>query len=332
MGSRAPVTPAEPRHGTGTPPREPLRARLASTPPRELLRALLTAAHEVALDLLSIVWPCACVVCERPDRTLCRECRARLVAPSNRPLRVTTAGGLQVCTAGPYADALRAVLVGFKHQDLTRLVKPLGMRLCIPLSDALRRAPRGTPPLIVTAPSRPERVRERGYRPVDWMVREALREHRRRARRARRALQTEPPIRAPGTPAPGHPAPGTASGRAATGTPAFGTAAPGHPATGTASPIHIVGALSARWGRTGQVGLSADERRRNAALVRVPLRMRGRLRARNVILVDDIVTTGATLEGCVDALAAAGARVVGLVTLCATEKRLDPSRNLKARQ
>ena len=298
MGSRAPVTPAEPRHGTGTPPREPLRARLASTPPRELLRALLTAAHEVALDLLSIVWPCACVVCERPDRTLCRECRARLVAPSNRPLRVTTAGGLQVCTAGPYADALRAVLVGFKHQDLTRLVKPLGMRLCIPLSDALRRAPRGTPPLIVTAPSRPERVRERGYRPVDWMVREALGEHRRRARRARRAPRSEPSI----------------------------------PAPGTASPIHIVGALSARWGRTGQVGLTADERRRNAALVRVPLRMRGRLRGRNVILVDDIVTTGATLEGCVDALAAAGARVVGLVTLCATEKRLDPSRNLKARQ
>lgn len=288
MGSRAPVTTAEPRHGT---------------PPREPLRALLTAVHEVALDLLSIVWPCACVVCERPDRTLCRECRARLVAPSNRPLRVTTAGGLQVCTAGPYADALRAVLVGFKHQDLTRLVKPLGMRLCIPLSDALRRAPRGTPPLIVTAPSRPERVRERGYRPVDWMVREALGEHRRRARRARRAPRSEPSIPAPGTPAPG-----------------------------TASPIHIVGALSARWGRTGQVGLSADERRRNAALVRVPLRMRGRLRGRNVILVDDIVTTGATLEGCVDALAAAGARVVGLVTLCATEKRLDPSRNLKARQ
>lgn len=82
------------------------------------------------------------------------------------------------------------------------------------------------------------------------------------------------------------------------------------------------GALTTLPGRTGQVGLQSAQRERNAALVRVPRRMRSLLRGRDVVLVDDIVTTGSTLLASAGALAAADARVVGIVVLGVT-KRLD---------
>ena len=84
----------------------------------------------------------------------------------------------------------------------------------------------------------------------------------------------------------------------------------------------MTGALATLPGRTGQVGLQAAQRERNAALVRVRRRMRGLLRGRDVVLVDDIVTTGSTLLAATRALAAADARVVGIVVLGVT-KRLD---------
>lgn len=88
-----------------------------------------------------------------------------------------------------------------------------------------------------------------------------------------------------------------------------------------AGPYLVVGGLQALPGRTGQVGLRAGERAQNAALVRVPKRMRGRLRGREVVLVDDIVTTGATLDAAATALTAAGATVIATVALAAAERR-----------
>ncbi|ALJ21275.1 ComF family protein [Microbacterium sp. No. 7] len=71
-------------------------------------------------------------------------------------------------------------------------------------------------------------------------------------------------------------------------------------------------------GRAGdQRGLSREERRRN---------VEGTLRARpcagvRVVLVDDVVTTGATLVEAARALRAAGAIVVGAATVAATPRR-----------
>lgn len=226
-------------------------------------------APDLLLDLLAILWPCACVACGAPNRDICANCHTELGQAAGKCTWVDTPAGVGACVAGPYAGPLRALLVGFKHGGRTGFGRALGAQLRAPLRAALSLA-RSPVPLVVTVPSRPDRVRERGYRHVDVMVRHALR---------------------------------------------------GMHARGDPRPLLLSGALRALPGRTGQVGLSTSERMRNASLVRVPRTMRGRLRGREVVLVDDIITTGATVLASAEALEAAGANVVAVVGLCATERR-----------
>ncbi len=65
-----------------------------------------------------------------------------------------------------------------------------------------------------------------------------------------------------------------------------------------------------------QGGLSAYQRRRNVAgAFRVNRRGRARLESANIVLIDDVVTTGATAEACARALKAAGAARVDVLAL-----------------
>jgi predicted amidophosphoribosyltransferase len=65
-----------------------------------------------------------------------------------------------------------------------------------------------------------------------------------------------------------------------------------------------------------QVGLTRDQRRRNvASAFRVADRKRAGLRGRNVLLVDDVITTGATANACARALKRAGATRVDVLAL-----------------
>ncbi len=71
----------------------------------------------------------------------------------------------------------------------------------------------------------------------------------------------------------------------------------------------------ARW--TGsQAGLEAKERRRNVRQAfDVPPRWQAKLEGRTVLLVDDVLTTGATVDACTGALKKAGAAHVDVLTL-----------------
>lgn len=74
--------------------------------------------------------------------------------------------------------------------------------------------------------------------------------------------------------------------------------------------------LVRRRGGAPQSGLARDERRRN---VRQTIRIkRGRRVVGSVLLVDDVVTTGATLEECARVLRRAGAETVHLLAVART--------------
>jgi predicted amidophosphoribosyltransferase len=67
---------------------------------------------------------------------------------------------------------------------------------------------------------------------------------------------------------------------------------------------------------SSQVGLTADQRRRNVAgAFRVdPGRTRG-IEGRKLVVVDDVITTGATVEACARVLKLAGAARVDILAL-----------------
>ncbi|MFD5599159.1 phosphoribosyltransferase family protein [Leucobacter sp. NPDC058333] len=69
------------------------------------------------------------------------------------------------------------------------------------------------------------------------------------------------------------------------------------------------------------MGLTPAERERNAHHVAVRRSAIGRVRDRRVVLVDDIITTGASVRAARSALELAGAKVVAVVALCAAERR-----------
>lgn len=214
------------------------------------------------LDCLALIFPAQCIGCGCADRALCSTCAQLTRAPHAAPPDATLLTGVPTFAAGPYEGVPRAALIALKHRGAIGVARVLGIRLAVPLASAIEQA-RAGPPLVVTVPSRNSRVRERGFRHVDELVRHALRNTGQRAIPCR-ALR---PLR----------------------------------------------------GRTGQVGLQARARETNAA--RVGVRPSVQLSGREVVLVDDICTTGASIRAAIRALEAAEARVISVALLCVSERR-----------
>lgn len=74
-----------------------------------------------------------------------------------------------------------------------------------------------------------------------------------------------------------------------------------------------------------QIGLSPDQRRRNVAgAFRVPDGRRADIAGKNVLLIDDVITTGATADACARALLRAGATHVDVLALGRVVDPLTP--------
>jgi ComF family protein len=77
---------------------------------------------------------------------------------------------------------------------------------------------------------------------------------------------------------------------------------------------------------TVQAGLSNGERRRNVAGAFRAGRASRALRGRNVLLIDDVMTTGSTAAACAGALKRAGVSRVALLTAARVDRRLESLR------
>jgi predicted amidophosphoribosyltransferase len=86
----------------------------------------------------------------------------------------------------------------------------------------------------------------------------------------------------------------------------------------TRPPVPVAAGLSIVRRTRDQAGLGASERERN---LRGAMRGGRRLAGRRVLLVDDVLTTGATLREAARAATAAGAAVAGAVVLARVPKR-----------
>ncbi|MFK0038924.1 ComF family protein [Paenarthrobacter sp. NPDC090517] len=282
-------------------PVEPDRARRRATDQRRTGR-LIAALQAAWVDLLTVLIPVDCVCCEKEDAVLCGSCARKVRQLCKQPFRaeqespalvdVDGTAKTEVVAAGAYRDELARCLLSFKHHGQWRLAAVLAP--C--LGKAVQTAIGGRSGYcLVPVPSSGKAYRRRGFSPLHLLLFFI---------RVRRILpfcpildvlerRGEPPVM-------------TARPRAVLEVAArlFGEVS-------GRTPVERAGG--------GQKGLGRGERARR---VRGSMRIRaGRgkeLRGRRCILVDDVLTTGATLAEAARAVTLAGGVVSGAVVLAAT--------------
>lgn len=265
-------------------------------------------------DLLALLWPTSCVGCGASDRDLCPDCVSVVLGRRGRqPLLPVEGIGAPCFAAARYDGPIRGVLLAYKHGGAHGFVRPLGHRLALLLAAALTRvhaaeAPDGSP-FGLPVPHNPRSVPEGEYGEVPEG-----------AYVARACIQLGSETRPIVVPLPSRPRQVRLRGWRHI-----------HELVRRAIrvgrlPLDYCDALRTLRGRTGQVGLGPVERERNARRIAVRSGAARRLAGRSVVLVDDIVTTGATMRSAVEAIDAVGARVVLAVCLCVSPRKDLPQK------
>ena len=264
---------------------------------RPLARLADGAAHAAA-ELLALAAPVDCVCCGAEDLALCGGCERQVRLLMRRPFRAEAQAPalmdvdgsvlLPVVAAGAYRAELAQSVLSFKSHGQGQLAEVLSQGLGRAIRAAAGEAP-GL--LLVPVPTSSSAYRRRGFSPVHVLL-----------GRIRRA----------GAPR-GGPFTGftTVNALRRTGLPG-GVSRPGHAAADRLPGL--------RGAPGGQKGLGRGDR---AQRVRGSMRVRRGLFApavsgRPCIIVDDVLTTGATVAEAARALRAAGAVVRGAVVVAAT--------------
>lgn len=89
--------------------------------------------------------------------------------------------------------------------------------------------------------------------------------------------------------------------------------------------IPVAGALRRRKRTDSQAGLTRAQRRTNVAGA-FEVRQRDKIEGRHVLLIDDVLTTGATASACSSVLKRAGAKRVTVLTLARADRRKSLAR------
>ena len=240
-------------------------------------------------DLVDLVLPRSCAGCGHPGTGWCPDCVAELSASVwDRPRAVlptpTPPGLPPVVACGPYSGILRRLVVAYKDSG----VHPIRGVLAPLLASSLTALGQS-----LVAPS--DRRQRTGRQPGE--------------------VSGHPILLVP--------APSSRSSIRVRG---------GHPVAALAvavasrmsSPCTVCSALVVTRRVADQSGLSSRERAGNVdGAYAVPPRHTSRLVDRPVILVDDVMTTGATLVEATRALSEAGAIVLGAAVVAATPRRGD---------
>ncbi|MGN7147975.1 ComF family protein [Arthrobacter sp. SAFR-179] len=237
------------------------------------------------VDLLALAVPVDCVCCGAEDSTLCPPCAGRIRRLTRQPFRAESGAPALMDVAGTIM--LPVVAAGVYRDELAQGLlsfkrhgqKQLGRSLGRALAGGVRAAvPDGNGFLLIPVPTSTAAYVKRGFSPVHLLLKEAVRQ-------------------LPGV--------GVADVLAK-------TAAPGPLLPG----IHGSGG---RNGASGQKGLGRGARsQRVRGSMRVKRGARARVAGRACIIVDDVLTTGATVGEAARALHFAGAKVRGAVVLAAT--------------
>ncbi|BCW67743.1 hypothetical protein NicSoilB4_25060 [Arthrobacter sp. NicSoilB4] len=276
---------------------------------RRPLSRLADGAAAAAAEVLALAAPVDCVCCGAEDLALCGGCerQVRLLmrtpfrAEAQAPALMDVNGSvlLPVVAAGAYRAELAQALLSFKKHGQGQLAGVLSTGLGRAIRAAAGEA---SGVLLVPVPTSGSAYRRRGFSPVHVLL-GRLGPHRAPGTGRQSGLSTAHALRRTGR-------------RAGWGTAGQGAAAPVPPG----SPYGLPGLPGLPGQPGGQKGLGRGDR---AQRVRGTMRVRRGpfapdVNSRPCIIVDDVLTTGATLAEAARALQAAGALVTGAVVLAAT--------------
>lgn len=234
--------------------------------------------------------PAACAGCGRWEVTLCQDCRA-LLAAAPEPVSADAAGDVRVHAVAAYAGPVRSLVLGWKNgarEDLDAVMDAVGAEAGESWAAHLDGETRSR---IVSA----------------------------------RALLVVPAPSGPARRLRGR----LVAARLADAVALGAATGLGLPEAGARTPTAVLSTDVLRRargsGRSHQAGGSVRQRRRNRS---TPPRVLADVSGHAVLLVDDVVTTGATLGACARALAQAGADVVGALTVAAAPSPRRPAGGL----